>query len=69
MHRAPRVDVDGLLRPDAPAAQLYDLERDPSQTTNLHDAHPQVVAELAALLSAYREQIPEGKPLGWLAGG
>ena len=61
--------VDGLLRPDAPAAQLYDLEQDPSQTTNLHDAHPQVVAELAALLSAYREQIPEGKPLGWLAGG
>jgi len=30
--------------------QLYDLEKDPSETTNLHDKYPEVVAELKKLM-------------------
>jgi len=35
--------------PDAPG-QLYDLEADPGETTNLYHKHPEIVAELKALL-------------------
>ncbi len=35
--------------PDAPG-QLYDLATDPGETTNLYNQHPEVVAELKALL-------------------
>jgi arylsulfatase A-like enzyme len=40
--------------PDAPA-QLYDLEADPGETTNVYDAHPEVVQRLKAKLDAARE--------------
>ena len=35
-------------------AQLYDLERDPEETTNLIETHPEVAAELAALAERRR---------------
>ncbi len=35
--------------PKAPG-QLYHLEADPGETTNLYSKHPEVVAELKALL-------------------
>lgn len=35
--------------PDAPG-QLYDLDADPGETTNLYEKHPQVVARLKKLL-------------------
>jgi len=35
--------------PDAPG-QLYDLEKDPGETTNLYFQHPDIVKELKALL-------------------
>ncbi len=35
--------------PDAPG-QLYNLAEDPGETTNLYSKHPDVVAELKALL-------------------
>jgi arylsulfatase A-like enzyme len=39
------------LDPDA-SGQLYDLETDPGETTNLASRHPEVVAELKAMLDA-----------------
>lgn len=48
-------DIEGnKIRKDAPPAQLYDLEKDVNQTTNLHNEFPEVVAELAAQLKSYR---------------
>jgi arylsulfatase A len=38
-----------------PPVQLYDLERDPKETRNLSAAHPDVVARLRGLLTAYTE--------------
>ena len=44
---------DGRIRKDAPPAQLYDLNVDPSQTRNVHDEFPEVVKELSELLASY----------------
>lgn len=41
---------------DEPAGQLYDLSADPSETNNLYLDNPEIVDELNALLSNYREQ-------------
>jgi len=35
---------------DATKGQLYDLEKDPAETTNLYETHPEVVAKLLAQL-------------------
>ena len=37
---------------DSPKGQLYDMEADPAETTNLYETQPEVVAELLALLTA-----------------
>jgi len=58
--------VDARIRPDAPPAQLYDLNADPAQAQNVHDQHPEVVAELAALLKDWRGKIPDSPRLGWI---
>jgi len=39
-----------------PAGQLYDLERDPGERSNLYMGQPEVVARMTALLARYREQ-------------
>lgn len=39
------------LEPDAPG-QLYNLAEDPGETTNLYSKHPEIVAELKAMLDA-----------------
>ncbi len=57
--------VEGKVRSDASPAQLYNLEEDPSQTTNLYSAKPELVKELEAELQGYRKSIPPGAPLGW----
>jgi hypothetical protein len=36
-----------------PPVQLYDLEADIGERGNVQDRHPEIVAELTALLSAY----------------
>lgn len=58
--------VDGKIRKDAPAAQLYDLQADPYQARNVHDEHPDVVTELTSLLKTWRSEIPAGNRLGWI---
>ncbi|MBX7207186.1 MAG: arylsulfatase [Verrucomicrobiaceae bacterium] len=40
---------DGQLKPDAPPAQLYDLDSDPGETKNLWREHPDIVAKLTKL--------------------
>ncbi len=44
----------GVLKPDAPSGQLYDLSADPYQTTNLYREYPDRVKELTALLEQIR---------------
>jgi len=41
-----------------PIGQLYDLESDPGETTNLYDTHPEVVARLLKLLE---EDVESGR--------
>jgi arylsulfatase A-like enzyme len=51
----PNSDIeDGKLKPDAPPAQLYDMEADRNQTTNLYSRFPEVVSEMKAALESYR---------------
>lgn len=47
---------NGKIKPDAPPAQLYDLESDPTQMENLYHEHPEIVEQLKTLLE---ETIPE----------
>jgi arylsulfatase A-like enzyme len=42
--------VDGKIRVDAPPAQLYHLEKDPTQNSNVYYEHPEIVEELEKLL-------------------
>lgn len=58
--------IDGEIRNDAPPAQLYDLQSDPYQAQNVHDEHPEVVAELSELLKNWRSNIPSSERLGWI---
>lgn len=46
---------NGKIKEDAPPAQLYNLEKDPSQTTNLYNQYPDIVKEMEKLLKSYRE--------------
>lgn len=49
-HREHSDVLDNKLNPTAPKAQLYDLESDPNQRKNVYNEHPEVVAELDAML-------------------
>lgn len=52
---------DGKIKPDAPPAQLYDLDADVNQTKNVHDEYPEVVKELTSLLAGYKPKAGAGK--------
>jgi arylsulfatase A len=41
---------NGKVKKDAPPAQLYNLENDPTQKVNVYNEHPEVVKELRELL-------------------
>lgn len=47
-------DENGKIHADAPKGQLYDIEADLSQTTNLYNQYPEVVEEMKSLLNDYR---------------
>ncbi|CAA6677575.1 MULTISPECIES: arylsulfatase [unclassified Lentimonas] len=59
--------VKGKLRRAAPNAQLYNLEQDPAQTSNVIADYPEVAQKLAAQLANERATIPNTKPIGWIA--
>ena len=48
--------ANGRLKPDAPQAQLYDLQSDPSQSRNVIREHPEVAARLKALLKECQDK-------------
>ena len=50
---------------DPTIGQLYDLARDPSETTNLWDEYPELVQRLRGQLDAIQTQEPDD-PLPWL---
>jgi arylsulfatase A len=50
---------EGKIKKNAPPAQLYDLEKDLSQTTNLYLQYPEVVKEMEALLATYSPDLPK----------
>ena len=58
--------VSGKYKRGAPPAQLYDLESDPFQTTNLYIRESDIARKLDAMLQSYKKHIPKGKPLGWI---
>jgi arylsulfatase A-like enzyme len=41
---------------DLPVTQLYDVESDPAETTNISDQYPEVVQRLHTLLTKYRNE-------------
>ncbi len=54
---------NGKIKPDAPPAQLYDLQSDLKQTQNLYREHPDVVSELSSLLESYAPPQRSGAPV------
>ena len=47
-------DIEGgKIKKTAPPAQLYDMEKDVNETTNVYRKHPEVVKELDLLLTTY----------------
>lgn len=53
--------VDGKIKPDAPAAQLYDLSSDPSQATNVIDIYPDQAESMRARLNQVKTS-PGSRP-------
>ncbi|MGD7651877.1 MAG: sulfatase family protein [Verrucomicrobiales bacterium] len=52
----PNSDIkNGKIRKDAPRAQLYDLEADVNQTTNVLEQYPEVAQRMAEALKDYRD--------------
>lgn len=55
---------NGKIKKDSPPGQLYNLENDVKQTTNLYLQHPEIVHEMKSLLASYRTpKKPSGKKL------
>ncbi|MCM8532626.1 MAG: arylsulfatase [Lentisphaeraceae bacterium] len=53
---------NGKYKKDAAPAQLYDLENDLNQTTNVYNQYPEVVKEMAKALKEYSSKIKKGTP-------
>ena len=53
---------NGKYKQGAPQAQLYDLENDRNQTTNVIREHPEVAAELKARLGQFQAKITPTPP-------
>jgi hypothetical protein len=51
----------GILKPDAPPGELYDLSSDLSQATNLYRQHPGRVTDMTALLDKIKKD-PRSRP-------
>ena len=58
------ITSDGKIKPDAPPTQLYDLEADPQQTTNLVRRQPEIASRMAARLEQLRASARTAPPRG-----
>lgn len=58
--------VNGEIKKDAPTAQLYNIKKDPYQTTNLYGQYPETQGELHDILISYRAEIGPYPELGWI---
>lgn len=56
-------DAQGNPKPGAPAGQLYNLRKDPSQTTNLYEKEPELVAAMAAIFEKATADAKKDVPL------
>ncbi|HET8736144.1 MAG TPA: hypothetical protein VFM69_06075, partial [Pricia sp.] len=45
---------NGKIKDDAPPAQLYNLEEDLAESTNLYEKHPKIVKEMEGILKEIR---------------
>ena len=61
--------ANGKIKPDAPKAQLYDLQNDLEQKNNVILEYPEVAKELQNRVNFYKAQIPKTKKVGWIAPG
>lgn len=61
-HRKNSDIEDGKIKADAPPAQLYNLENDPYQTTDVYNEYPQVVKEMKELLHQAMEVKSSTRP-------
>ncbi|MCP4377288.1 MAG: sulfatase-like hydrolase/transferase [bacterium] len=50
-------------KPGGPKGQLYDMKKDPGETTNVYKDNPDIVASLTSLLEKYKKQ-GRSTPLG-----
>lgn len=50
---------DGKIKAEAPKAQLYDLEVDVNQSTNVYDQYPEVVNDMKATLAKYQAEVKQ----------
>lgn len=47
--------ANGKIKKDAPPAQLYNLKKDKSQTTNLYHQYPNIVKEMQETIDSYKK--------------
>lgn len=55
-----------MVKKDAPPAQLYNIKKDPYQTTNVYGQYPETQKELNDILISYRAEIGPYEELGWI---
>lgn len=55
------IDSAGQLKPDAPAAQLYDLKKDPGEHSNIVAQHPDIAAKMRKRIEELK--LIKGKPI------
>lgn len=48
----PKPEEVGKINPPLPDIQLYNMENDPAEKTNLYDKHPDIVKELTSLMAS-----------------
>lgn len=58
--------VNGKIKKGAPPAQLYNIKKDPYQTTNIFGQYPKIQKELNDILISYRAEIGPYPELGWI---
>ena len=51
--------VPGTKKSKGPSVELFDLAKDPSETTNLANRHPELVRQLTAVVEQWKAALPK----------